>query len=113
MTEKGNLTILTDENFQKGVLEDRGPVLVEFGAEWCGPCHMVAPMLKDLAAEFKGKIKISQMDVDANQQITKQHGIQGLPTFLFFKDGKVVDHMVGAVSREMLTTKLKALLQTK
>ena len=113
MTEKEDLTILTDKSFQKEVLQNLGPVLVEFGAEWCGPCHMIAPILKDLASEFKGKIKICQIDIDANKQIANQHGIQGIPTFLFFKSGEVVGHLVGVVSKEMLTTKLNALLRTK
>ena len=104
MTEKQNLIILTDRNFQKEVLENRGPVLVEFGAEWCGPCHMIAPILRDLASEFKGEIKICQMDVDANKQVASQHGIQSIPTFLFFKNGQLVDHIFGAVPREVLST---------
>ena len=113
MTAKDGLTIVTDESFGKEVLEDRGPVLVEFGAEWCAPCRVVAPILKELASEFKGNIKICQIDIDGNKQIANQHGIQSIPTFLFFKNAEVVDHRVGAASKDTIARKLNALINEK
>lgn len=113
MSECKSCESVTDASFKAEVLDHREPVLVEFGADWCGPCHIVAPILEELTLEFKGKIKICQVDVDANEKVVNQYGVQGLPTFLFFKAGQVVDHMVGAVSKQMLKAKLNALLQTK
>ena len=113
MNEQNALRTLTDQDFQSEVLQSKMPALVEFGADWCGPCHIVAPILKELASEFKGSVKVFTMDVDANKQVASEHGIQGIPTFLFIKDGRVLDHVVGVVSKELLRTKVNALLQTK
>lgn len=113
MRNNRKIALLTDENFQAEILDYEGWVLVVFGALWCGPCHMVAPILKDLVSEFEGTFKIGQMDIDQNPQVTSKHGIQSTPTFLFFYNGQILDHVVGAVSKETLVTKLTTLLQNQ
>jgi thioredoxin 1 len=113
MRNNRKIALLTDENFQAEILDYEGWVLVVFGAQWCGPCHMVAPILKDLVSEFEGTFKIGQMDIDQNPQVTSKHGIQSTPTFLFFYNGQILDHVVGAVSKETLVTKLTTLLQNQ
>ena len=111
MNAQNNLTNVTDADFEREVLSASTPVLVEFGADWCGPCHIVAPVLKELATEFQGKIKVCQVDVDANPKVTAAHGVQGIPTFLYFRGGDVVDRSTGVVSKEVLTEKFNALLE--
>ena len=103
--------ILTDADFQKEVLENRGSVLVEFGAEWCGPCQILAPMIEELVSEFEGRIKVCRLDVDHNERIPGDYGIWSLPTLLFFRSGRVVDHIIGVVPKVELTAKLKAVLE--
>ncbi|MFQ5485919.1 MAG: thioredoxin family protein, partial [Desulfobacterales bacterium] len=89
--------ILTDSNFQKEVLECPQPVVVEFSADWSGACHIMAPMIEELAKEFKGQIKMGKLDIDDNELIARRYGICDLPTFLFFKNGQVIDHIIGAI----------------
>ena len=110
MKENTIHTILTDANFQKEVVENPEPVLVEFGADWCGTCHILAPIIEELGSEFKEQIKIGKLDVEANERVTGKYGIRDLPTLLFFKSGRVVDHIIGAALKVELTAKLKALL---
>ena len=102
---------LTDTNFQKEVLESTQPVLVEFGAKWCGSCHILAPIMEKLAADFKGEIKIRKLDIDQNERVAKEFGIRCIPTHLFFKNGQVADHIFGTVPKTVITVKLNALLQ--
>ncbi|HWP81278.1 MAG TPA: thioredoxin [Bacteroidota bacterium] len=97
---------LTDTNFQQEVVQSDRPVLVDFWAEWCGPCKMIAPLVEELAKEYDGKLKVGKVDVDANQQVSTQFGIRSIPTLLIFKGGKVVDQVVGAVPKRMLAEKL-------
>jgi thioredoxin 1 len=87
------------DNFQTDVLGSDLPVLVDFWAEWCGPCRMVAPVLDQLADEFEGQIKIAKVNVDHNQELAVQYGVQGIPAFALFKDGQVADRMVGAMPK--------------
>ncbi len=87
---------ITDANFKQEVLESNIPVLVDFWAEWCGPCKMIAPAVEELATEYQGKVKIGKLDVDSNPQMSMQYGIRSIPTLLIFKGGKVVDQIVGA-----------------
>ena len=111
MTSDKKYTTLTDANFQKEVLENSQPVLVDFWADWCGPCHMIAPAIEDLAADFEGRAKVGKLDVDANGKIAGQFGIRSIPTILLFKDGQVVDQVVGVTPKSELTNKLNGLIQ--
>jgi len=108
--DKNHIT-LTDANFQKEALESMQPVLVEFGADWCGSCHMIAPAIEELAADFEGQIKITKLDIDGNERVAKEYGIWVPLTLLFFKNGQVVDHINGPVPKRVIEDKLNALLQ--
>jgi thioredoxin 1 len=99
--------IFTDENFEEEVLKSDLPVLVDFWAVWCGPCKMIAPIVEQLAEELSGKVKIGKLDVDTNQETSIKYGIRGIPTLLIFKDGKVVDSIVGAVPKNNILNKLQ------
>ncbi len=101
-----NLVEVTDTNFQTEVLKSDKPVLLDFWAEWCGPCKMIAPVVEELAKEYDGKLKVGKVDVDSNQQTSMQYGIRSIPTLLIFKGGKVVDQLVGAVPKKMLAEKV-------
>jgi thioredoxin 1 len=101
----------TDTNFEELVLKSDKPVLVDFWAEWCGPCRMITPLVEELAKEYEGKAVIGKVDVDNNQGITSKYGICNIPTILFFKEGKIADKQVGAVPRQKLVEKLDALLK--
>lgn len=95
-----------DENFQEEVLKSDKPVLVDFYADWCGPCKMLGPILEDLTKEYEGKWKIGKCNVDDSPEITMQYGIQSIPTILFIKDGQVVDKTFGFQSKDALKAKL-------
>jgi thioredoxin 1 len=97
---------LNEANFEQEVLKASTPVLVDFWAVWCGPCKMIAPIVDELAVEYEGKLKIGKVDVDNNQQIAMQFGIRSIPTLLIFKDGKVVEQIVGAAPKKSLIEKL-------
>lgn len=101
---------LTDGNFQDEVLNSDKPVLVDFWATWCGPCRMIAPAIEQLASEFEGRAVVAKMDVDHNPQVPMQFGVRSIPTLLFFKDGRVVDQLVGAVPKKQLANKLDNLV---
>lgn len=103
----------TDESFEEDVLNvDSGtPVLVDFWAEWCGPCRMVGPVVEELAGEFEGKAKIGKVDVDSNPETSTKYGIRSIPSLLIFKDGEVVDQIVGAVPKAQLKKQLEAQIQ--
>ena len=100
----------TDANFEEIVLKADKPVVVDFWAEWCGPCRMVGPILSELSDEFEGKAVIAKLDVDSNPTVTMKYGIRNIPTVLYFKDGEVVDKQVGAVPKGHFQSKLEALL---
>src|SRR5512145_2975500 len=104
-------TTLTDANFQKEVLDSPKPVLVEFGADWCGACDMLAPILERLREEFDGQIKIARLDVDACARLVAEYGIRDVPTLVLFKNGRIVDEIIGVVPRQVIAGKLRALLR--
>lgn len=100
---------LTDNNFEEFINTDK-PVLVDFWAEWCGPCKMIGPVVEELAGEYEGKAVIGKVDVDANPEISAKYGIRSIPTLLVFKNGEVVDKQIGAVPKTVLSSKLEAQL---
>jgi thioredoxin 1 len=102
--------VLTDDNFKSEVLESTVPVLVDFWAEWCGPCKQIAPVVEEIARTFNGKLKVGKVDVDANNQTALNYMIRSIPSLLIFKNGKVIDQIVGAVPRQQLLNKVEAAL---
>ena len=101
---------ITDANFTELVEKADKPVLVDFWAEWCGPCRMVGPLVEELSKEYEGKAVIGKMNVDNNPNVAMKFGIRSIPTLLFFKGGQMVDRQVGAVPKSVLEGKLKAQL---
>jgi thioredoxin 1 len=95
---------ITDASFENDVLKSDLPVLVDYWAEWCGPCRMIAPVLDELAVTYAGKLQITKMNVDENQTVPAQFGIRGIPTLMIFKAGKLVKTQVGAMSKGQMTT---------
>jgi thioredoxin 1 len=100
---------ITDSNFEEIINSDK-PVLVDFWAEWCGPCKMIGPLVEELANEFEGKAIIGKVDVDTNPEVSAKFGIRSIPTLLVFKGGKIVDKQVGAVPKSVLSEKIEAQL---
>lgn len=100
----------TDSNFKSEVLQSKTPVLVDFWAEWCGPCRMVAPVVEKIAQEYVGKIKVGKLNVDDNSEIPTQYGVQSIPTLILFKDGEEVNRMVGYQSEQKLKSTVDSLL---
>lgn len=100
----------TDSNFDELVVKADKPVLVDFWAEWCGPCRMVGPIVAELADEYADKVVVGKLDVDSNPEVSMKYGIRNIPTILFFKNGEIVDKQVGAVPKSVLSEKLNALL---
>lgn len=99
--------ILTEDNFQKEVLESDIPVMVDFWAEWCAPCLMIAPTIEEISQEYSGRLKVGKLNVDENQNLTAKYGIRGIPTLLIFKEGKVIEQIVGALPKEALKSKIE------
>jgi len=98
-----NLIEFTDDNFDTEVLKSNLPVLVDFWAEWCGPCKMIAPIVEEIAGDYAGKVKVGKVNVDFNNQVAMQYGIRGIPALLVFKGGAVANQIVGAVPKNDIT----------
>lgn len=100
---------ITDANFDE-IIKSNQPILVDFWAEWCGPCKMIGPIVEEIAGEYEGKAVIGKVDVDSNPNVAAKFGIRSIPTLLFFKEGEIVDKQVGAVPKAVLAQKLDAQL---
>ncbi len=103
----GKAVVVTDDNFNEVINSDK-PVLVDFWAEWCGPCQMLAPIVEELAGDFEGKAIVGKLDVDSNPNIAGQFGIRSIPTLLIFKNGQLIDKQVGVVPKHALAQKLNS-----
>lgn len=106
MSDSGKLLHVTDGNFEEEILKSSTPALVDFWAAWCGPCRTVGPVVEELAGEYGNKVKIAKLNVDDNKQTPSKYGVRGIPTLMLFKNGQVVDQIVGAVPK----SKIKELL---
>lgn len=103
-------TTVTDATFEEEVLSSDVPVLVDFWADWCTPCKMIAPIVNDLSDEYEGRMKVAKMDVEASPQTPSKYGVRSIPTLLIFSEGSPVDQIVGAVKREVLKGRMDAVL---
>lgn len=99
----GEIVFVTDDNFDQEVLQAGGPVLVDYWAEWCGPCKMIAPILEEVCKEYEGRLKIAELNIDENPETPPKFGIRGIPTLMLFRDGEVEATKVGALSKSQLT----------
>jgi thioredoxin 1 len=103
----GKPAVVTDATFEQEIEKHEGLAVVDFWAAWCGPCRMIAPILDQLAGEYEGKVKVAKLDVDSNIQTATRFNVRSIPMLLFFKDGKLVDQIVGAVPRPTIESKFQ------
>ncbi len=108
MSDKKTLT-LTQENFEREVLEAKQPVLVDFGADWCAPCRAIGPVVDELAAEFQARAIVGKVDVDEQQELARRYGIRSIPSLLFFNGGELAERVAGVLSKRQLAEKLEML----
>jgi thioredoxin 1 len=106
MTTNANITHVTDDTFAANVEQAKGLVVVDFWAEWCGPCRAIAPILEDLATSYAGRVQVAKLDVDANQRTSMRFNVRSIPTLLFFRDGKHVDTVVGLAQKSVLQQRI-------
>jgi thioredoxin 1 len=106
----GKAVVVTDSNFNDEVVNSSTPVLIDFWAEWCGPCRMIGPVVEEIAEQFEGKIKVGKVNVDENQKTAAQYGIRSIPTLLIFKNGALVNQMVGAQPKNKLVEAINKVL---
>ena len=99
---------ITDNNFQEAVMDNQGITVIDFWAEWCGPCRMIAPIVEELAHEYEGKALIGKLNVDENPEVSMKYGIRSIPTILIIKNGQVVDRQVGTTSKHILAAKIES-----
>lgn len=102
MAENENLLHVTDGDFEQQILQSDMPALVDFWAAWCGPCRTVGPIVEELASEYAGKVRVAKLDVDANKETPSKYGVRGIPTLMLFRNGQVVDQIVGAVPKNRI-----------
>ena len=103
----GNAVAVTDQSFDQEVLQSPVPVLVDFWAAWCGPCKAIAPTIDQLSVEYAGKLKVVKVDVDANMEVSNRFGVLSIPTLLVFKDGQIVEKMIGALPKPALLARIQ------
>ena len=101
-----NLVHLTEKNFDDEVMKSQSPVLVDFWAQWCGPCRMIGPIVEQIADEYQGKLKVAKLNVDEAQELAIKYGVMSIPTLMVFKNGKVLNQVIGAMDKEQLINKL-------